>query len=269
MKLIDRPVLPKNVFASPVAPEMLSQAVRVHLANQRQGTQNAKTRAEIARTRKKLYKQKGTGGARHGDRRAPIFVGGGIAFAPKPRDHALKLPVSMRRKAIFGALTGKVQSKSVLVFSGMTDLSGKTSELAGFLKKVEIDPSKKHQNLLLLTDLHRDNVIRAARNLAGVTVISAELVNPYEIIKADKIILMEEAIETINPENSKKSEVTPRHFGERSDSRIAKSTVVKSVKIKGDSGRATKSLARMTVEKSTKTVKKPTVKKTSPKKKIS
>src|SRR3989344_2288597 len=137
MKLIDKPNLPKEIFEQPVTAQMLSQAVRVHLANQRQGTQNAKTRAEIARTRKKLYKQKGTGGARHGDRKAPIFVGGGIAFAPKPRDHSLKMGATMNKSAILGALSAKAQDKSVFVISGMADLSGKTSEMAKFLDGLE------------------------------------------------------------------------------------------------------------------------------------
>src|SRR3989344_6587757 len=100
MKLIDKPNLPKEIFEQPVTAQMLSQAVRVHLANQRQGTQNAKTRAEIARTRKKLYKQKGTGGARHGDRRAPIFVGGGIAHGPKGIKRILSLPRQLKRNAL-------------------------------------------------------------------------------------------------------------------------------------------------------------------------
>lgn len=229
MKLVDKPNLPKEIFDQPVAPEMLAQAVRVHLANQRQGNQNAKTRAEIARTRKKLYKQKGTGGARHGDRKAPIFVGGGIAFAPKPRDHSLSLPVKMKRKAILGALTDKSKEKSVLVFSGMSTLSGKTVELASFLKTVEIDPSKKHQNLLILTDVHRENVLRAARNISGVTVIPVTLINPFEIIKADKILLMDEAVETIGtqPEVKVKVEVEKVQKSEKSTVKATKTAPTK------------------------------------------
>src|SRR3990167_5036459 len=105
MKIVDKPELPKEIFAVLENPQLLAQAVRVHLANQRQGTQSALTRAEVSRTRKKYQKQKGSGNARHGDRKAPIFVGGGIAFAPKPRDYSLKLSDKMKKQAVFTALS--------------------------------------------------------------------------------------------------------------------------------------------------------------------
>lgn len=193
IKVIDAPVLPKEIFAVSVKPELLSQAVRVHLANQRQGTQSSLTRAEVSRTRKKLYKQKGTGGARHGDRKAPIFVGGGIAFAPKPRDHSLSLSKDMRRRSIKGALTQKLADKSIFVVSGLQSLTGKTSELAKFLKSLDLNEA----STFIITDEARQNVYRAGQNIANVTVSPANHINAYEMLKAKKIVLMEEAVKTL------------------------------------------------------------------------
>lgn len=182
MKVLEKPVLPKELFAVTAKPQLLAQAVRVYLANQRQGTQNAKTRAEINRTRKKLYKQKGTGGARHGDRKAPIFVGGGIVFAPKPRDYSLKLPTRMRQLALRVALSAKNKEKNVAVVSGLGKLTGKTKEVA------------KHftPKSLVVTDKFQANVYQAARNLPDVTILPMNQLNVYEVLKADKIFFMEE-----------------------------------------------------------------------------
>lgn len=188
MKVIIKPTLPKEIFATPASPALLAQAVRVYLANQRQGTQNTKTRAEVNRTRHKLYKQKGTGGARHGDRKAPIFVGGGVTFAPKPRDYSLSLSGQLRKRAVVGALTA--QNKNLQVVSGAKQLTGKTAELSKFLAKLE----GKTKSLLLVTDIVRENIYRAARNIPGVTVIPASQLNTYAILKADQILIMEEAI---------------------------------------------------------------------------
>lgn len=153
---------------------LLSQAVRVHLARKRQGTQNAKTRAEISRTRHKLYKQKGTGGARHGDRKAPIFVGGGVAFAPKPRDYALKLPLKMRQKALELALKLKKPEKVTL-----TKVTGKTKDL---LKLITVEG----KTLLITKDYH-PKVWQAGRNIANLTVLPKHQLNAYEVLKAEKI----------------------------------------------------------------------------------
>ncbi len=186
MKLVDKPELPKEMFGQVVNQALLAQAVRVHLANQRQGNQSALTRSEVARTRKKYQKQKGTGNARHGDRKAPIFVGGGIAFAPKPREHRLAISDVMRRQAVVSALSAKNKDHGIAVISGMDKATGKTKEFIDFLD------SKK---TLIVTDQMRENVYRAARNLSGVTIMPMSQVNAYEILKADKVLIMEEAIE--------------------------------------------------------------------------
>jgi large subunit ribosomal protein L4 len=221
LKVIDSPVLPKEIFAVSVKPELLSQAVRVHLANQRQGTQSSLTRAEVSRTRKKLYKQKGTGGARHGDRKAPIFVGGGIAFAPKPRDHSLSISKDMRRKSIKGALTQKLTDKSIFVVSGFPSLTGKTSELVKFLKALDINEA----STFIITDEARQNVYRAGQNIANVTVSPANHINAYEMLKAKKIVMMEEAIETLEKFLIKDTEKTNTKASEK-DSKVESKKVV-------------------------------------------
>ncbi len=154
--------------------KLLAQAVRVYLANQRQGTQSALTRSEVNRTRKKLYKQKGTGGARHGDRKAPIFVGGGVAFAPKPRDYSLKLPKKMRQKALELALKSQKIEKIVL-----TKIGGKTKDLS---KLIETD-----NKTLLITKTYNQKVWRAGRNIANLTILPKNELNAYEVLKAKKI----------------------------------------------------------------------------------
>jgi len=186
MKIIAKPDLPKELFGQTVSSQLLAQAVRVFLANQHQGTQSVLTRSEVNRTRKKLYKQKGTGGARHGDRKAPIFVGGGVSFAPKPRDFSLKLPEKMKKIALHGALSLQAKGKKVSVVSGMAKLTGKTSELAKFLTDTK--------NTLIITDTLRSNVYRAAKNIRNVTVVPLNQANTYEVLKANQIFIMEEAI---------------------------------------------------------------------------
>src|SRR5581483_3879222 len=108
-KAIGRVTLPSEVFGVEENPHLLAQAVRVYLANQRQGTVSTKTRGEVQGSTRKIYRQKGTGRARHGGIRAPIFVHGGIVFGPKPREFSLSMPQKMRRLALFTALSGKVK----------------------------------------------------------------------------------------------------------------------------------------------------------------
>lgn len=206
LRIIDKPNLPKEFFDVDVQPVLLSQSVRVYLANQRQGNQSALTRAEVSRTRKKVFKQKGTGHARHGDRKAPIFVGGGIAFAPKPRDYSLSMNSKMKDLSKKEALSLKVDNKELIVVSGMDKLTGKTSELVKFLHEVEGPKAKKSENKdqavkkswLVVTDINRENVWRAGRNIASVEVSPINLVNTYQLMQANMVVMMEEALEVLS-----------------------------------------------------------------------
>src|SRR3989338_5152877 len=111
--------LPKEIFGVQENNILLAQAVRVYLANQRQGTVSTKTRGEVAGSTRKIYRQKGTGRARHGSIRAPIFVHGGLVFGPKPRDYSMKFPKKMRKAALASALSSKVNDAQVKVVDGL------------------------------------------------------------------------------------------------------------------------------------------------------
>jgi len=174
----------------------MTQAVRVYLANKRRGTLSTKSRGEVNISTKKIYKQKGTGRARHGAASAPIFVGGGIAFGPKPRDFSLKLNQSMKRVSLFSALTSKLKDGEVKIIEGLEKIEPKTAKMAEVIKKLELD-GKKSQVLLVMPRSGSEclNVTKAARNITGVTVMGSNLINTYEVLSNKRILFMKDAIE--------------------------------------------------------------------------
>ena len=192
-KVVETMELPKEVFGAKINSVLMAQAVRVWLANQRLGTASTKTRGEVDGSTRKIYRQKGTGRARHGGVRAPIFVKGGIAHGPKPRDYSLTLSKSMRKAALFSALSAKVQAGEISVMAGLSKME-KTSAMANAL--MHGGYSKKGTTLFVLPE-HTEKVYKAARNLVGVTVIPASLLNTYEVLKAKRIVLMQEAVAKI------------------------------------------------------------------------
>ena len=121
--------LPGELFNIPNSPQLLAQYVRVYLANQRQGTASTKTRSEVTGSTRKIYKQKGTGRARHGANKAPIFVGGGIAFGPRPQDHTLSLTKKQRTKALLMTLSSHLANNSFSVVANMAKATGKTKQM--------------------------------------------------------------------------------------------------------------------------------------------
>ena len=206
LRIIEKPDLPKEIFKVEVKPQLLAQAVRVYLANQRQGTQSTLSRAEVNRTGRKIWKQKGTGRARHGSRKAPIFVGGGLAHGPKPRDYSLALSDRMRTLARLGALSTKVSQKKTLVVNGLDELVGKTKELAEFLNRIDSNA----KSWLIVTDDYRENILRAGRNLPDVEITPTSLLNTYQILKADKVLIMEEVIKKIKTAKVEKQKTSRR-----------------------------------------------------------
>ncbi|HEX8932033.1 MAG TPA: 50S ribosomal protein L4 [Patescibacteria group bacterium] len=191
-KVSGKVTVPAEMFADKVNKTLLAQAVRVYLANNRQGTVSTKTRGEVDGSTRKIYRQKGTGRARHGSLRAPIFVKGGIVFGPKPRDFSLSLPTKMKRKALFSALSAKVADKNIFVVDGFDTLEAKTKQFAAVLEKLGI--SGKKNNVLLVTDAKADKVRRSARNLAGVALAGANRLNVYEVLKSKNLVLMKESL---------------------------------------------------------------------------
>jgi large subunit ribosomal protein L4 len=190
--------LPKEIFGAKINNSLMAQAVRVYLANQRRGTLKTKSRGEVAISTRKIYRQKGTGRARHGAKSAPIFVGGGIAFGPKPRDFSMKLNQNMRRVALFSALSAKLKDGEIKIVTGLEKIEPKTKKMADVVKKLELNV--KGQQLLLVTPkagTDFDNVSKAARNIKGVSVVSSNQLNTYAVLANARILFMKNAIDSL------------------------------------------------------------------------
>lgn len=190
--------LPKEIFATELKERLLAQSIRVYLANQRQGTASTKTRREVAGSTRKIYRQKGTGRARHGDIKAPIFVGGGIAFGPKPGKTCLELPKKMKRKALFGALSAKFKKGEIIVFSGFQNLKLKTKEMVKIFKNLNLNINKGKiiEPILLVITKEETQFIPALRNLENLTFSLPNVLNPYLILKNRKIIFTQKGLES-------------------------------------------------------------------------
>ncbi len=185
--------LPGEIFGEKVNKALVAQAVRVYLANQRQGNASTKTRGEVDGSTRKIYRQKGTGRARHGSVRAPIFVKGGIVFGPKPRDYGLDLPQKMKRKALFSALSAKVIDKEVTVIDGLGAIKPKTKVFAEMLQKLGLT-DKKQKVVFVTVGKDAKTVLRAGRNIQGINFLSCKQINTYEVLAATRLVVMKDAI---------------------------------------------------------------------------
>lgn len=187
--------LPKEIFAAPVNEQLMTQAARVYLANQRKAKAKSKTRAEVKGSRRKIWRQKGTGRARHGDRYAPIFVGGGRAHGPTGEEsHKLKMSKAMKKKALFSTLTDKLKAKEIIAIKGLVKIEPKTKEMAKIIASL---PLKEKKRILLVLPSVLEDVIRAGRNLAGINIAQANQLNPYQVLNHDQLVLMEESIDKL------------------------------------------------------------------------
>jgi large subunit ribosomal protein L4 len=180
--------LPKELFAAKVNKQLLAQAVRVYLANQRVGHASTKTRGEVEGSTRKIYRQKGTGKARHGAIRAPIFVGGGIVFGPRPRDYSLGFPQKMKRVALASALTQQLGNQNVIIVSGLSDVA-KTKAVAHALTAIGAD-----RKTLLVTAKESASVTRAGRNIKNLDILPVSDLNTYSVLMHGKVVFMKEAI---------------------------------------------------------------------------
>lgn len=172
--------------------DLMAQYVRVYLANQRAGTAKTKTRGEVSGGGRKPWPQKGTGRARHGSIRSPIWVKGGIAHGPRPRDWALKISKKMRRVALFSALSSKLAGKAVKIISKVSLPGIKTKELAKVLSDLKLSG-----NILLVLDSLDQNVILSARNIPGVRTIQARELNAYEVLDCNWLVMTKKAVEVL------------------------------------------------------------------------
>lgn len=200
-KVVEKMSLPKEIFGAKINDKLMAQAVRVYLANQRSGTASTKTRGEVKGSSRKIYRQKGTGRARHGSVRAPIFVKGGIVFGPKPRDYSLDFPKKMKRAALFSALSARLKAGEIKVLKGLAKIEPKTKEVSGVLKSLSF---KKGKKVLLITPKETQNVWRASRNIEGVNLILANQLNTYETLKYGVLLFMQESIKVLEDQFSKK-----------------------------------------------------------------
>ncbi|MPM68273.1 50S ribosomal protein L4 [bioreactor metagenome] len=183
--------LNESVFAVEISKDAMHQVVLAQLANKRQGTQSAKTRAEVRGGGIKPWRQKGTGRARQGSIRAPQWIKGGIVFAPKPRDYRVSVPKSMRRTAMKSALTSKVQDNEMIVLESLEFNAPKTKEMIKVLNAFE---AKK---TLIVVAESNDNVYKSARNLPGVAVVPVNNINVYDILKYEKLMVTKDAVSKI------------------------------------------------------------------------
>ena len=180
-----------NIFAVEVNADAMHQVVVALLANKRQGTQSAKTRAEVRGGGIKPWRQKGTGRARQGSIRAPQWIKGGVVFAPKPRDYRMSIPKSMRRVAMLSALTSKVQNDEMVVLDSLTLEAPKTKEIVKMLNAFN---AKK---TLIVTAESNEAVYKSARNIEGVAVLPVNNINVYDLLKYSKVIMTKDAVSKI------------------------------------------------------------------------
>ncbi len=179
-----------------VGPEKGSQAVHdlvvAYRANRRTGSANTKTRAEVAGNNRKIYRQKGTGNARHGDRQSPIFVGGGVVFGPRPRDYSKKVNKSTRKLALRRVLGDIISGGKVVTVPSFTVEDGKTKSFVSAVSAIA-----EGKKVLVISDSFDEMTKRAGRNVADVLLMSAAEVNVEQLLDARKVVIVESALETI------------------------------------------------------------------------
>ena len=181
-----------SVFGVEINQHVLHDVVKNYLANQRQGTQSAKTRAEVRGGGRKPWRQKGTGRARQGSIRSPQWVGGGVVFAPKPRDYRYELPKKVKRLAMKSALSTKVQDNSIIVLDTLEMDAPKTKEMVNVLKNLKVEKKA----LIVMSDKN-ENVIKSANNLPGITTTLVSTLNVYDILKHDQFIITKDAVHKV------------------------------------------------------------------------
>jgi large subunit ribosomal protein L4 len=188
---VDEMTLPDTLFSGPVRAHLLYEAVRMQRANRRAGTHSTKTRAAVSGGGTKPWRQKGTGRARAGSIRSPIWVGGATIFGPQPRDYSYRMPASARRAALCAALAAKMRDGKLLVLDKIVLAEPKTKLLAKVLADLEAP------NALIVTAAKDESLERAGRNLVHAKVLRAEGANVYDLLRYDRLVLLRDAIEVL------------------------------------------------------------------------
>ena len=191
-KLVGEIELSEAVFGITPNASVVHDVVKNHLANKRQGTQSALTRAEVSGGGRKPWRQKGTGRARQGSTRAPQWTHGGIVFAPKPRDYSYTLNKKAKRLALKSVLSAKVAETNLVVIDAIKMDAPKTAQFAAFLKAVGCDTKT-----LVVTAEADQNVVKSGRNIPGCEVTFANLLNVYDVVNANKLVVDQAALRKI------------------------------------------------------------------------
>ena len=184
--------LSEEIFAVEPNTAAMHLVVRSYLAAQRQGTQSALTRGMVRGGGRKIYRQKGTGNARHHSNRAPQFRHGGVVFAPQPRDYVIKVPRKIRRLAMKSALSAQYRDGNIIVVDDIKLSAAKTKLVAGMLKALNAE-----KKVLLVVSPEQKDVVRASKNIPTVKDAYVNTINVYELLKADKIVVVKAAMEAI------------------------------------------------------------------------
>ncbi len=184
--------LSEAIFGIEPNESVVHDVVKNHLANLRQGTQSALTRAAVSGGGAKPWRQKGTGRARAGYAGSPVWYHGGVAFAPKPRDYSYRLNKKVKRLALKSALSAKAAEDEILIVDGLTAEDAKTKTFKAFLEKLGVSGKA-----LVVTENVDENVVRSARNLAGVTTTFANILDPYMILTSGKLVVDKAALAKI------------------------------------------------------------------------
>ena len=186
-----RPELREAIFGVHIRPHLLRQAIAMQLNSRRSGTASTKTRGVVRGSGRKPWRQKGTGRARVGSIRSPIWVGGGTTFGPQPRDYSYRLPKQARRSALLSALSLKNRDKRLIIVDKLELSDAKTKLMLSVLKQLEIN------NAVIVIPERDDKVERSARNLPSVKVLRAEGLNVYDLMRYEFLVLTEEALKVI------------------------------------------------------------------------
>ena len=179
------------VFGVEVNENLVHEAVVAHLANKRQGTQKAKTRSEVSGGGRKPWRQKGTGHARQGSTRAPQWTGGGVVFAPVPRDYSFKMNKKEKRAALKSALTSRVQANKLIVLDQLTMDAPKTKAMQNVLNSLNVNKA------LVVTKENNANVVLSARNIPSVKTALVNTINVYDVMKYNTVVLTKDAVAAI------------------------------------------------------------------------
>ena len=180
--------LSEEIFGAEINVPAMHAYVTAYNANQRQGTQSAKTRAEVSGGGKKPWRQKGTGRARQGSTRSPQWTHGGVVFAPKPRDYRMSLNKKLKRVALKSALSSKVAADKLVVLDSLTLEQAKTKEMVKVLANLKLN------NALIVLPENDANVIRAARNIPGIASTTVGTLNTYEVLKYNAVLITKAAV---------------------------------------------------------------------------